>query len=187
MQNNDKKLEQRMYSMVLRQLNPMQKGIQSLHAVVAYSEEIKDEHKYNVCYRDAYNDWANIFKTMIVLDAGVYKDLIDAMSALDQLKVPNCAFYEEDLNGLPTAVCFLADERVYNTEAYPSYDQYRLFNVNEHNTIDLFPKAYTTTEVENYKVPEIEDFVSEHFCCDVEEYLRLMELRNLIFSKRLSA
>ena len=48
-------------------------------------------------------------------------------------------------------------------------------------------KAYTTTEVENYKVPEIEDFVSEHFCCDVEEYLRLMELRNFIFSKRLSA
>ena len=41
--NVEKKVayEQRMYSMVLRQLNPIQKGVQTTHAVVEYA------NKYN--------------------------------------------------------------------------------------------------------------------------------------------
>ena len=54
--------EQRMYSLVLRQLNPIQKGVQTTHSVVEYA------NKYG--FDKEYRQWAETDKTLIILDGG---------------------------------------------------------------------------------------------------------------------
>jgi len=172
------KYQQRMYSMVLRQLNPMQKGIQSLHSVVEYGEMMKTDVEDSV--KTAYNVWADRDKTMIVLDGGTSVDLVEAIFKLKELGVPHTTFHEPDLYGCLTSMCFVADERVWDTKNYPSYEQY----------------------VESWLTPSFKDGES-HVMCDIyiptptkEEWIdnvfkgedptKIMELRNLIFSKKLS-
>ena len=53
-----------MYSLVLRQLSPMQKGVQSAHSIVEY---INKFHKSS-----EYIQWVNVGKIIIVLDGGTY-------------------------------------------------------------------------------------------------------------------
>ena len=157
----------RMYSMVLRQLNPMQKGIQSLHAVVEYGEKMKSGN-IDANIKKAYNKWAKEDKTMIVLDAGTSVDLINAIYELIQLNVPHAVFYEEDLYGMNTVVCFVADERVWDTKKYPSYDDF-MQQRNEYST-NLFP---------------LENDYNRYVFKDADPEF-IMKLRELIFSKKLS-
>ena len=160
----------RMYSMVLRQLNPMQKGIQSLHAVVEYSEKMKSDN-IDANIKKAYNKWAKKDKTMIVLDAGTSVDLINAIYELIQLNVPHAVFYEEDLYGMNTVVCFLADERVWDTKNYPSYNDF----VQQHMANHIFSTPLVPYE------KEWRDYLFK----DVDPE-PIMKLRELIFSKKLS-
>lgn len=155
-------LEVRMYSMVLRQLNPMQKGIQSLHAVVDYSVMIFDPtNNVGDDVKCAYDRWAEVCKTMIVLDAGTSSDLDEVSDTLAKLGVEHCGFCEPDLYGIQTAVCFVADERVYDTERYPLYD----------------PLMHGT----------MENFLADYFGgISTMQYDDIMALRELIFSKKLS-
>ena len=178
------KYQQRMYSMVLRQLNPMQKGIQSLHAVVEYSEKMKSGN-IDDKIKKAYDKWAKEDKTMIVLDAGTSEDLINTIFELIQLNVPHAVFYEPDLYGMNTGVCFVADERVWDTKNYPSYEQY-VFDFkrkcDEANTvvdgdIKVINDIYIPT-------PTKEEWIDIVF--KGEDPTKIMELRNLIFSKKLS-
>lgn len=175
----------RMYSMVLRQLNPMQKGIQSLHAVVEYGEKVKSGN-IDANIKKAYNKWAKEDKTMIVLDAGTSVDLINAIYELIQLNVPHAVFYEEDLYGMNTVVCFLADERVWDTKTYPSYEQH-LAEFNSKLT-DSYTSLFDTgvkAVPDVYIVPPTrEQWQAETFgTVDPEP---IMKLRELIFSKKLS-
>lgn len=158
---------QRMYSMVLRQLNPMQKGIQSLHAVVEYSEKMKQDNVSELT-KKAYEAWADRDKTMIILDAGTSEDLVNTIFELIQLNVPHAVFYEPDLYGMNTVVCFLADERVWDTKNYPSYDDF----IQQRNecSINLFPS---------------ENDYNKYVFKDADPEL-IMKLRELIFSKKLS-
>lgn len=160
----------RMYSMVLRQLNPMQKGIQSLHAVVEYSEKVKT---LSADYRRAYNTWAHRDKTMIILDAGTSVDLINAIYELIQLEVPYAMFYEEDLYGMNTVMCFLADERVWDTKKYPSYEEYVHNFIEENKFTQPSPMA-----------PSKEWWIEKVF--DNIDPTNILKIRDLIFSKKLS-
>ena len=161
------KYHYRMYSMVLRQLSPMQKGIQSLHAVVEYSEKMKSDN-IDDNIKKAYETWASRDKTMIVLDAGTSEDLVNTIFELIQLNVPHAVFYEEDLYGMNTVVCFLADELVWDTKKYPSYDDF-IQQRNEFST-NLFPSE---NDYNSYVFKDV----------DPEP---IMKLRELIFSKKLS-
>lgn len=161
------KYQQRMYSMVLRQLSPMQKGIQSLHAVVEYSEKMKSGN-IDDNIKKAYETWASRDKTMIVLDAGTSEDLVNTIFELIQLNVPHAVFYEPDLYGMNTAVSFIADERVWDTKNYPSYDDF-IQQRNEFAT----PLIPSEKEWRDYLFKDVDP-------------AKIMELRNLIFSKKLS-
>lgn len=168
--SNSTQYHYRMYSMVLRQLNPMQKGIQSLHAVVEYGEKMKSGN-IDANIKKAYNKWAKEDKTMIILDAGTSVDLNNAIYELMVLNVPYAVFYEEDLYGINTAVCFLADERVWDTKNYQSYDEFIQQHIVDHNfSTPLFP---TEKEWRDYLFKDV----------DPEP---IMKLRELIFSKKLS-
>lgn len=170
------KLTYRMYSMVLRQLTPMQKGIQSLHAVVDYSEMIKKDG-FTTEQKNAYSAWANRDKTMIVLDAGTSQDLIDAYCFLKENNIPFKEFHEPDLFNVITGVCFVADERVWDTKKYPTYEQY-VDNLNRQ-----FNDGYAV-EGTTFTQPTKERWQATTFGnIDPEPYLAL---REFIFSKKLS-
>jgi hypothetical protein len=168
--SNSAQYHYRMYSMVLRQLNPMQKGIQSLHAVVEYGEMVKSGN-IDATVKKAYNKWAKEDKTMIVLDGGVSDDLIEATWFLSDNNIPFTVFHEPDLYGVITSICFLADERVWDTKNYPSYDEFIPQHIVGHNFST--PLVPTEKEWRDYLFKDV----------DPEP---IMKLRELIFSKKLS-
>lgn len=168
-------VQQRMYAMVLRQLTPMQKGIQALHSVVEYSEMMKQDNVSELT-KKAYEAWANRDKTMIVLDAGTSADLVDVIFKLKELGVPHTVFHEPDLYGCITSVCFVADERVWDTKRYPTYEDYASFIFNLNNQKD-------TTEVPTKEMWQLATFGPVFGVIDTEP---IFALRDLIFSKKLS-
>ena len=104
----------RMYSLVLRQLSPIQKGVQSAHSIVEY---IKKFYKSS-----EYIQWVNVDKTMIILDGGTYPEIKDCRDILEELEVPYAVFYEEDLGNIITSISFLVEDRVWDSESYPAYE-----------------------------------------------------------------
>lgn len=155
--------EQRMYSMVLRQLNPIQKGVQTTHGVVEYA------NKY--AFDEEYKQWAETDKTLIVLDGGTYQEMVRVYDSLKELGIKIGEFQEPDLNYLTTSITFLADERVWNREQYPSWESLSQCPCTiDGNMQALYPNDYMT----------------------YNEWVEMMggaanvELRELIFSKKLS-
>ena len=118
----DNRFEKRMYAMVLRQLSPMQKGIQALHAVVEYSQLMRQ-----------------------------------------YIKVAQ--FYEPDLDGIMTAFCFIADERIWNAEKYPSLNSYAIRHCEDMNMTEIYSRY--AKEIWNN-----------------EPFDKYLALRDLIFSKK---
>lgn len=128
MENNNNKLELRMYGLVNYQLSGIQKGIQFGHAVVEYSRNCKGIKNMEALYED----WADNWKTFIILNGGTTSNktsIEDGMPSgtlnkhmltlgLD-IKIPFATFYEPDLGDQLTAVVFIIDERVFNKTKYP--------------------------------------------------------------------
>lgn len=165
-------MNRRMYALVLRQLNPMQKGIQALHAVAEYGQMTKRTDCAE-SVRVEYDTWADRDKTMIILDAGVSTDIVDACAFLTKNNVKFEVFREPDLYGCVTAICFVADERVFNTEKYPSYEEY-IYN----STKDSILSTKTVT------VPTEKQWIRRIFAGHNPE--TILALRDFIFSKKLA-
>lgn len=122
-------LEQRMYSIVLYNLSPIQKGIQAYHASIDFQLLYGND-------RD-YQRWAQIDKTVIVLDGGGSGQLQKHIDFLNSLDVKGCMFHEPDLFGGFTAISFLVDERVWNREKYPDIDTGKGFDKYSMGTVAL--------------------------------------------------
>jgi len=114
-----KKLELRMYGVIIYQLSPIQAGIQFQHAVTRYGRQYDNE---------LYKDWADNWQTSIVLNGGntnlntdrlgtINKDFIE----LQNQNIDCVAFYEPDLGDQMTSFCLIADERVFNKRKYPDF------------------------------------------------------------------
>jgi len=104
-------LVQRMYCLTLYNISPIQQGIQSLHAVVEYANHYGDT--------PSYKRWANVDKTVIILNGGSSISLESHILNLKAIGVDLAVFREPDLfNGI-TAVGLLADERIWDREKYP--------------------------------------------------------------------
>ena len=123
METNTQKepLEYRMYGLVNYQFSAsIHAGIQFGHAVVDYGlKHFTDED---------YQEWANYYKTMIILNGGTTNNNQYALGTLNihyQTLLDNgikcMPFHEPDLGDQLTAVCFLVDERVFNKTKYPDY------------------------------------------------------------------
>lgn len=104
-----------MYSLVLRQLNPIQKGVQSSHSIVEYVRKFYKSSEYI--------QWVNVDKTIIMLDGGTYPELTECRDKLAELGVPYAAFYEEDLGNIVTSISFLVEDKVWDSENYPSFEE----------------------------------------------------------------
>lgn len=106
-------LRQRMYCLVLRQLNQMQKGVQSTHSVVEYIKMFGDDKELW--------QWIDNDKTLILLDGGTYPEMEETMCMLKENNIQFSVFREPDLNGLITCISLLASELVWDRETYPDY------------------------------------------------------------------
>lgn len=103
-----------MYSLVLRQLSPIQKGVQAAHSIVDYVSKFNKSSEYI--------QWANVDKTIIILDGGTFQELKECRDKLAELGVQYSTFYEEDLGNLITSISFLVEDKVWDYESYPSYE-----------------------------------------------------------------
>lgn len=107
----------RMYCLAERHLSSIQKAIQSAHVVVEYSLKYGDMFDYK--------KWAEVDKTLIVLDGGCVPDLIEYEEILSQFNYPFAVFKEPDLGGILTCVCFIADDRIYDYKNWgTSFDNF---------------------------------------------------------------
>lgn len=107
----------RMYCLVLRQLSPIQKGVQSAHSIVEYGNKYGEE--------DSYIVWSRADKTIIMLDGGTLPELEEIIEDLKENKVKYSVFREEDLGDIVTSISILADERVFDRKNYPDFDSWR--------------------------------------------------------------
>lgn len=121
-------LEYRMYGLVPYNLSPIQQGIQFGHSVVElgrlYSGHVGEK---------IYNKWADKDKTFIILNGGTTNNnpqrlgsLNNSLIELVENGVLLSSFSEPDLGDQLTAITFLVDERVYNRELYPDFQEEKL-------------------------------------------------------------
>lgn len=150
-------MKYRMYFFVPCNISEIQKGIQAGHAALEYAFLYGDT--------DEYKSFIVNDKTWIILNggttrSGVWKSdlglgsLNEASQLLYDNNIPLATFSEPDLNFALTAVCFLADERVWDFETYPDFENVlwehviysKMFNqkMNRETLIEKYPEAYKT-------------------------------------------
>lgn len=139
----EKKLELRMYGLVPYNISPIQQAIQFGHAVVEYGQNIKGitipPMASNAMF--VYDDWANNWKTFIILNGGTsnhstnrYSDeeyvgtMEQNLKCLEENGVDLATFYEPDLNDMLSAIVFIVDERVFNKKDYPDFEDWVIEN-----------------------------------------------------------
>jgi len=133
-----KKLELRMYGLTPYNISPIQQGIQFGHAVVEYGQKMKHLGEHNQSLNIQYNDWADNWKTFIILNGGTsnhsvnrYSDTEDFFGSMENnLKlledndIQIATFYEPDLNDMLSGIVFIVDERIFNKKDYPDFSNW---------------------------------------------------------------
>lgn len=99
-------MEYRMYCLAERHLSSIQKAIQSAHAIVEYSSQYGNDEEYK--------QWARNDKTIIILDGGTLPEMQLTDDLLNLSGIRYATFAEPDMGNMLTAICFLADERVWD-------------------------------------------------------------------------
>jgi len=144
---NYQPLELRMYFFTIYQLKGIQAGIQCGHAALEYA------HEYG--QSEEFIDFISNWKTWIILNGGTTNDLqkydnqyIGSLNQigeeLHQNGITFSFFNEPDLNNALTAICFICDERVFNTKKYPDFNDWLLESKPECNALasELHPDFY---------------------------------------------
>ena len=105
--------EQKMYSIVVRHLSGMQKGIQSGHSNVEYGISNKDPK---------YKRWQKVDKTVCVLETTSVSQLRHAITILNNYGIKTVPFYEPDLDCIMTSFSFLLPEEVWGNTTPENQD-----------------------------------------------------------------
>ena len=139
----ENKLELRMYGLVPYNISPIQQAIQFGHAVVEYGQKMKYLGEHNQSLNTQYNDWADNWKTFIILNGGTSNHSINRyhstdepfvgsmesnLITLEQNNIEVATFYEPDLNDMLSAIVFVVDERVFNRKKYPDFGDWVIEN-----------------------------------------------------------
>ena len=119
-------MKYRMYFFVPYNISEIQKGIQAGHAALEYAERF---------YHTAtYRNFITADKTWVILNGGTTRGQFqcedgEGLGSMNEISIslvanyiPHANFCESDLNYALSAICFLADERVFDFKKYPDYD-----------------------------------------------------------------
>jgi len=196
-------LEKRMYFFVPYNISPIQQAIQAGHAALEYARKYQNDPDFI--------DFADNWKTWIILNGGTTNskllkdpetgwyanprtDEAPYLGSLDNIahqliknKINYSLFQEPDLNDALTAVCFLADIRVWNYKDYPEFLDYIL-------KIKMYPDALAAMPEENLVIlrGQEEEHLKELFPEYYTEWIDFMGgeknlfLRELIRGKKLA-
>jgi len=202
MNNN---LKYRMYFFVPYNLSEIQKAIQAGHAALEYA------YNQNNYKSHEFIDFMENDRTWIILNGGTTNSKtlkLDEnfhnipIGTLDQIlrdltlnKIRRAYFQEPDLNDAVTAVCFLADERVWDYENYPEFYDWcvvqrmypyvgervnKSISVDSNHNIEFLRKS--TPEYQKESFPkEYKMWIDEVLGEEKNEFLR-----NLIRGKKLA-
>jgi hypothetical protein len=119
-------MEKRMYFLVPYNISDKQMGIQAGHAALRYARKYAEDDPEVWDFVDNHETW-------IILNGGTTNQIRDfdgiPQGTMDQYgdqllenKIQFSYFNEPDLNGALTALCLIADERVfYSSEDYPDF------------------------------------------------------------------
>lgn len=136
----ENKLELRMYGLVPYNISPIQQAIQFGHAVVEYGQKMKYLGEHRQSLNSQYNDWADNWKTFIILNGGTtnhktsledglpFGTLNQHVLTLQQNGIDFATFNEPDLGDQLTSVVFIVDERVFNRKKYPDFEDWVIEN-----------------------------------------------------------
>ena len=137
---NNKKLELRMYGLVPYNISPIQQAIQFGHAVVEYGQKMKKLPFNDIEVTKKYDDWADNWKTFIILNGGTtnhktsledglpFGSLNNHLLTLLDNDIEFAQFNEPDLGDQLPAVVFIVDERVFNRKKYPDFEDWVIDN-----------------------------------------------------------
>ncbi|HPI82020.1 MAG TPA: hypothetical protein PK122_02200 [Candidatus Paceibacterota bacterium] len=196
-------LEKRMYFFVPYNISPIQQAIQAGHAALEYARKYQNDPDFI--------DFADNWKTWIILNGGTTNskllkdsetgwyanprtDEAPYLGSLDNIahqliknKINYSLFQEPDLNDALTAVCFIADVRVWNYKDYPEFLDYIL-------KIKMYPDALAAMPDENLVIlrGQEEEHLKELFPEYYTEWIDFMGgeknlfLRELIRGKKLA-
>lgn len=140
MNKENKELELRMYGLVPYNISPIQQAIQFGHGVVEYGQRYRSEE---------YDNWANNYKTFIILDGGTTNwrisdedgkmigTLNQHLETLIKNDIKYSAFSEPDLGDQLTAIVFIVDERVFNRKDYPDFEDWVSTNIDYKEVEDI--------------------------------------------------
>ena len=149
----NEKLELRMYGLVPYNISPIQQAIQFGHAVVEYGQKMKYLGEHNQSLNIQYNDWADNWKTFIILNGGTTNHRVDEQGmpfgtlnnhllVLEENKIDFASFSEPDLGDQLTAIVFVVDERVFNRKKYPDFEDWVIENYGELIRSDYYTTSY---------------------------------------------
>jgi hypothetical protein len=185
---NTAKLKFRMYFFVPYNVSPIQQAIQAGHAALDYVRRFGlTENLMSFLEND---------KTWIILNGGTTNSSLDEndkpLGTLDLLHeelwaadIDHSIFHEPDLNNALTAICFLADERVWDYTVYPEFYDWLL-------TIEMIPAskyAFDFASERKWNSDQLKENFSEYYNRWVHEVLggeKNEFLRNLTRGKKLA-
>ena len=174
---NNKKLELRMYGLVPYNISPIQQAIQFGHAVVEYGQKMKKLPFNDIEVTKKYDDWADNWKTFIILNGGTtnhktsledglpFGSLNNHLLTLMDNDVEFAQFNEPDLGDQLTAVVFIVDERVFNKKKYPDFEDWVIENYG-----DLIVGSGSAYQIAN----EIRNSKSKHDKKVYQEWVKLV-------------
>ena len=175
----EKQLELRMYFFTVSSLCGISKGIACGHASLEYA--------YLYGQSQEFIDFIQQHKTWIILNGGTTNDerdlddkplgtLNQIGDALDENDIKFSHFREPDLNHALTALCFIADERVFNKKDFHDFKDF----------LSGISKSYIEANNLTY------DETKERYHTDYKEWIRGIGgiknefLRDLIKDKKLA-
>ena len=172
-----KKLELRMYGLTPYNISPIQQGIQFGHAVVEYGQKMKKLPFNDIEVTKKYDDWADNWKTFIILNGGTtnhktsledglpFGSLNNHLLTLMDNGIDFAQFNETDLGDQLTAVVFIVDERVFNRKKYPDFEDWVIDNYG-----DLIVGSGSAYQIAN----EIRNSKSKHDKKVYQEWVKLV-------------
>lgn len=113
----ENKLNYRVYHLVLRQLNGINKGVQAAHSFGRYVWSFKDSKEVKSVFDPEFPE----NETTIMLDGGTNQDMWEIKRILDENHIQHSYFTEPDLNNCLTAITVVVDERVWDVKYIISY------------------------------------------------------------------